>query len=169
VLDKPGKPSYKYPASFRIILLIGTFSKIHERIIASRLLQVARSKDLLYPNHCGSLPRQSTYDAVLTLFNEVRTLQPPRLKGSSVFLDIKAGSDNVDNFTMARILGEGWIPPYLGSWVSSFLGERSCTLVFQGALGTPPPVNVAPPRASRSVPIFSFFTLHPSTSGFLDA
>ena len=40
------------------------------------------------------------------------------------------------------------IPPYLVSWVSSFLGERSCTLIFQGAPGTPAPVNVGAPQGS---------------------
>jgi len=145
VLDKPGKPSYESPSSFRIIVLIRTVSKVLERIIAARILAAARLRGLLHPNQCGSLPGLSTYDACLTLTNDVRTLQKPRLKVSSLFLDIKAGFDNVDNKTLAQILREGGIPPYLVSWVSSFLGERSCTLVFQGAPGTPAPVNVGAP------------------------
>ena len=119
VLDKPGKPSYESPFSFRIVVLIRTISKIHERIIAARLHAAARLRGLLHPNQCGSLPGLSTYDACLTLTNNVRTLQRPRLKASSLFLD----NDNVDNKTLARILREGGIPPYLVSWVSSFLGE----------------------------------------------
>jgi len=145
VLDKLGKPSYESPSWFRIIVLIRTISKILERIIAARLLAAARLRELLHPNQCGSLPGLSTYDACLTLTNDVRTLQRPRLKVSSLFLDIKAGFDNVDNNTLARILREGGIPPYLVSWVSSFLGERRCTLVFQEAPGTPSPVNVGAP------------------------
>lgn len=50
VLDKPGRPSYESPSSFRIIILIRTFSKILERIVAARLLLAARSKGLLHPN-----------------------------------------------------------------------------------------------------------------------
>jgi len=153
VLDKPGKPSYESPASFRIIVLIRTFSKILERIIAARLLTTARLKGLLHPNQCGSLPALSTYDACLTLTNDVRTLQRPRLKVSSRFLDIKAGFDNVDNNTLARILREGGRPPYLVSWVSSFLGERSCTLIFQGAPRTPAPFNVGAPQGSPISPL----------------
>ena len=37
VLDKPGKPSYDSPSSFRVIVLLQTFSKILERIMNSRL------------------------------------------------------------------------------------------------------------------------------------
>jgi len=83
----------------------------------------------------------------------VKTLQRPRLKVSSLFLDIKAGFDNVDNSLLARILKEGAVPPYLVSWVSSFLGERGCTLVFQGALGTLAPVNVGAPQSSSISPL----------------
>jgi len=161
VLDKPGKPSYESPSSFRIIVLIRTFSKILERIIAARLLEAARLKGLLHPNQCGSLPGLSTYDACLTLTNDVKTLQRPRLKVSSLFLDIKAGFNNVDNKTLARILRQGGIPPYLVSWVSSFLGERSCTLIFQGAPGTPAPINVGGPQGSPISPLLFLLYVAP--------
>jgi len=161
VLDKPGKPSYESPSSFRIIVLIRTISKILEMIIAAHILAAARLRGLLHPNQCGSLPGLRTYDACLTLTNDVKPLQRPRLKVSSLFLDIKAGFDNVDNKTVAQILREGGIPPYLVSWVSSFLGERSCTLVFQGAPGTPAPVNVGAPQGSPISPLFFLLYVAP--------
>jgi len=161
VLDKPGKPSYESPASFRIIVLISTFSNILERIIASLLLLAARLRGLLNPNQCGSLPGLSTYDAVLILFNDVRTLQRLRLKVSSLFLDIKGGFDNIHNSILARILREGGIAPYLISWISSFLGERSCTLVFQGAPGTPAPINVGAPQGSPISPLLFLLYISP--------
>jgi len=123
VLHKPGKPLYETPSSFRINVLIRTFSNILERIIAARLLTAARLRGLLHPKECGSLPGLSTYDACLTLTNDVKTLQRPRLKVSSQFLDIKAGFDNVDINTLARIVREGGIPPFLVSRASSFLEE----------------------------------------------
>jgi len=116
---------------------------------------------MLNPNQCGSLPGLSTSDAVLTLFNDVKTLQRPRCKVSSLFLDIKAGFDNVDNSTLARILREGGIPRYRVSWVSSFLGEPSCTLVFQGAPGTPAPVNVRAPQGSPISPLLFLLDVSP--------
>ena len=160
VLDKPGKPSYEFPSSFRIIVLIRTIPKILEGIIAAHLLTAARIRGLLY-NQCASLPGLSTYEACLTLTNNVRTLQRPLLKVSSLFLDTKAGFDNVDSDTLARILREGWIPPYLVSWVSSFLGERSCTLVFQGAPGTPAQVNFGAPQVSQISPLLFVLYIAP--------
>jgi len=142
VLDKPGKLSYESPSSFRLIVLLRTVSKILERIIAARLLHTACSRGLFHHNPSGSLPGRSTYDACLTLMNDVKALQKPRLKLFFLFLDIKGGFDNGDNPTLARILREGGIPHYLLSWVASFLGERSCRLVFPGTPGTPASVNV---------------------------
>jgi len=69
--------------------------------------------------------------------------------------------DNVHNNTLARILREGEIPPYLVSWVASFLGERSCTLIFQGAPGTPAPVNVGAPQGSPISPLLFLLYVEP--------
>jgi len=94
VLDKPGKASYDSPPSFQIILLLKTISTILEQIMTVRLSAIARSKGLLHQNQCGSLPGLSSSDACLTLRHEVRTLQRPRLKVSTLFFDIKADFDN---------------------------------------------------------------------------
>ena len=50
VLDKPGKPSYDSPASFRIIVLLITVSKALERILTVRLTALAKKAGLLHPN-----------------------------------------------------------------------------------------------------------------------
>jgi len=50
VLDKPYKASYDSPASFRIIVLLKTISKILEQVLTVRLSAIARSKGLLPPN-----------------------------------------------------------------------------------------------------------------------
>ena len=77
ILDKPGKPSYNSPTSFRIIVLIQTVTKILERIVASRLALLAMRLDLLHRNQCGSLPSLSSLDPCLSLVDTVSTLQRP--------------------------------------------------------------------------------------------
>ena len=96
VLDKPSKACYNSPASFRVIVLLKTLSKIIERVTASRLSLHARSCSLLHPHQTSSLPGLSTFDATATLVHEVRLFQWLDLKVSSLFLDIKGGFDNVD-------------------------------------------------------------------------
>jgi len=73
VLDKPGKPSYDSPSSFRVIVLLRTLFKILERVVASRLLAQATICSLIHPLPCGSLPGRSTADAALVLQHNVES------------------------------------------------------------------------------------------------
>ena len=153
VLDKPGKPSYDSPASFRVIVLLQTVSKILERVIASRLSLVARTLKLVHHNQCGSLPTLSSFDAALSLVNTVRTLQCPGLKVSSLFLDIKGGFDNVNVSILCSSLKKAGVPHYMVAWIGSFLSQRTCRLLFQGSPKTFSPVQVGTPQGSPISPL----------------
>ena len=161
VLEKPGKPSYDSPSSFLIIVLLKTLSKILERVVTVRLMTLAASSGLLHPNQCGSLPGLSTSDAVATLTHEIRTLQRPRWKVSKLFLDIKAGFDNVNAGKLRARLLKHNTPSYLVDWVSSFLTERTCTIVFQGSSNTPAPVSVGTPQGSPISPLLFIIYVAP--------
>ena len=161
VLDKPGKPSCDTPASFRIIVLLKTISKILERILTVRLTSLARQAGLLHPNQYGSLPGLSTSDAVATLTHEVRTLQRPLLKASTLFLDIKAGFNNVNATKLRGLLLSKDIPSYMVDWVSSFLTGRRCTLVFPGAPDISAPVSVGTPQGSPLSPLLFLIYVAP--------
>jgi len=97
VLDKPGKPSYDSPSSFRVIVLLCTLSKIRERVVASRLAAEATICSLIHPLQCGSLPGRSTADAALVLQHNVESFHRLRYKVSTLFLDVKGGFDNVES------------------------------------------------------------------------
>jgi len=153
VLDKPGKPSYDSPSSFRVIVLLQTFSKILERIMNSRLSCVARVAGLLDTHQCGSLAGLSTSDAVTTLTHEVRTLQMSGRKVSTLFLDIKGGFDNVNSSTLCSMLRAKAVNPYLVSWTRSFLTGRTCRLRYQGSPRVFAPVAVGTPQGSPVSPL----------------
>jgi len=153
VLDKPGKPSYDSPSSFRVIVLLQTFSKILESIMNSRLSGVARATGLLNPHQCGSLAGLSASDAVTTLTHEVKTLQMAGRKVSTLFLDIKGGFDNVNPSTLCGMLRAKGVNPYLVSWTKSFLSGRSCRLLYQGSPKVFAPVSVGTPQGSPVSPL----------------
>jgi len=73
VLDKPGKPSYDSPTSFRVIVLLQSVSKILERVVASSLSLIAKMLKLVHSNQCGSLPALSSFDTPISLVDTVRT------------------------------------------------------------------------------------------------
>ena len=125
VLDIPGKRSYNTPASFRIIVLLKTISKILVCILTVRFNTLARPAGLLHPNQCGSLPGLSTSDAVATLTHEVGILQRLLLQVSTLFLNKKAGFDNVNATKLQALLLSKNIPTYMvpGSPLSSREGN----------------------------------------------
>ena len=94
VLHKLGKPSYDTPTAYNVIVPLETLSKIVERLITNRLAAQAR-KLALIPNQCCSLPGVSIFHAAISLNHEVVIAQKLKLKASSLFLNIKAGFDNI--------------------------------------------------------------------------
>ena len=68
-----------------------------------------------------------------------------------MFLDIKAGFNNVNASTLrARVLASR-VPSYMVDWVSSLLSDKTCTLVFQGSPNISSPVSVGTPQGSPIV------------------
>ena len=156
VLDKPGKPSYDSPASFRIIVLLQPVLKILERIVASHLSAIARHVGLLLSpssHQCGSLPCLSSFDACTALLDTLRILQRPALKVSSLFLDIKGGFNNVNADILCSSLRIRGVSHSLVSWVRSLLTGHSCRLSFQGSLTILSPVSVGTPQGSPVSPL----------------
>jgi len=153
VLDKPEKPSYDSPSSFRIIVLLQTFSKILERIMNSRLSGVARATGLLNLHQCGLLAGLSASDAVSTLTHEVKTLQMAGRKVSTLFLDLKGSFDNVNPSALCGMLSAKGVNPYLVSWTRSFLSGRSCRLLYEGSPQVFAPVSVGTPQGSPVSPL----------------
>jgi len=153
VLDIPGKPDYHTPASFRIIVLLETVSKILERLSALRLASAARSLGLLHPSQYGSLAGLGCFDTVATLTHHVRLLQAASFKVSIRFLDVKGGFDNVCANKLANTLTKGGVSAYLVARIKSFLSKRQCRLIFQGAPKVFCPVAVGTPQGSPISPL----------------
>ena len=153
VLDKPGKPSYNSPFSFRVIVLLRTLSKILERVVASRLSAQAAICSLIHPLQCESLPGRSTADAALVLQHNGESFHGLRYKVSTLFLDVKGGFDNVESPSLLSLLRRKGVSPYLVQWVGSFLRDCTCRLTFQGSPHHFAPVLVGVPQGSPISPL----------------
>jgi len=153
VLNKPGKPSYDFPASFRVIVLLLTVSKILERVIVFCLSLIARLLKLVDHNQCRSLHALSSFDAALSLGDIIRTLQRPSLKISTPSQDIKRGSNSVNPSILFSSLKRAEVPHYMVTWIGSFFSQRACHLLFQGSPKTFSPVQGGIPQGSPISPL----------------
>ena len=165
VLDKLGKADYDTLASYRLIVLLETLSKIVERLIANRLAAQATELDLLHSNQCGSVAGVSAFHVVSSLKYEVVVAQKLRLKASTLFLDIKGGFDNIRPAALTGYLRERDISPYIVTWVRSFLSNRSCRLAFQGAPRSFTKVAVGTPQGSPICPLLFVLYVAPLHRG----
>ena len=153
VLDRPGKPSYDAPSSFRVIVLLRTLSKILERVVASRLSAQAAICSLIHLLQCGSLPGRSTTDAALVQQHNVESFHRLRYKVSTLFFDVKGGFDNVESPSLLSLLRIKGVSPYLVQWVGYFLRDRTCHLTFQGSPRLLAPISVGVPQGSPISPL----------------
>jgi len=166
VLDKPGKPSYDSPSSFRVIVLLRTLSKIFGRVVASRLSAQATICSLIHHLQSGSLPGRSTADAALVLQHNVESFHRLRYKISTLFLDVKGGFDNVESSSLLSLLRRKGVSSYLLQWVGSFLRDRTCRLTFQGSPRLFAPVLVGSLKDPLSSHFCSSYTSSSSTWKF---
>src|SRR5207237_6311060 len=106
-----------------------------------------------HANQLRSLPRLSTFDACAPLSHEVKALQRANYKASTLFLDIKGGFDNVSASHLSSILRRKGVSAYLVAWIRSFLTNRQCRLIFQGAPNIFSPVSVGTRQGSPISPL----------------
>ncbi|CAA7263690.1 unnamed protein product [Cyclocybe aegerita] len=67
IVPKLNKPSYSVPKAFRPIVLLITFGKLIEKMIANRIQFDAVKHDIFHPNQLGGIRQRSTEDAGLIL------------------------------------------------------------------------------------------------------
>ena len=145
VLPKSGKADYSTPRSFRVIVLLDTFSKILEKVVQSRLSATAHLKGLVSVHQAGSLPGVSAEDAATRLMHEIDATHRSGLCATIGFFDTKGGFDNVSHPILLNCLNSLGTPSYLVSWSESFLSDRSLTPVYPGAPNLSVPVSVGVP------------------------
>ncbi|CAA7269041.1 unnamed protein product [Cyclocybe aegerita] len=88
IVPKPNKPSYAVPKAFRPIVLLITFGKLIEKMIANRIQFDAVKHDIFHPNQLGGICQRSTEDAGLILTHLVCAGWVKGLQTSALAFDI---------------------------------------------------------------------------------
>jgi hypothetical protein len=122
-LKKPDRNS-TLPKSYRIIVLLNCLTKISEKIIVTRLAQIAEITDLLRHMQIGGRKGKSAIDTIMILTYEIQRNKSANEIISILFMDIKGAFDHVSLDQLLRICQELRLSFNLCKWINSFMIDR---------------------------------------------
>ncbi|KAF4227803.1 hypothetical protein CNMCM8980_005984 [Aspergillus fumigatiaffinis] len=163
-LRKPGKSDYGQLKSYRPVALLNTLGKIMESIIARRISYAVEKYNLLPPQHMGGRRGVSTEQAIHLLLERIHTtwkITPPHI-ASVLFLDVSGAFDHVSHKRLLHNLRKRGIDRDTVGWIASFLSERTTTIRMGELESDEYRVNVGIPKALRSPPYYTYFTMQTS-------
>ncbi|CAA7270890.1 unnamed protein product [Cyclocybe aegerita] len=134
IVPKPNKPSYAVPKAFRPIVLLITFGKLIEKMIANRIQFDAVKHDIFHPNQLGGIRQRSTEDAGLILTHLVQAGWVKGLQTSALAFDIAQFFPSINHEMFMAVLRKQGFSPVLVEFFASYLVGRStvyCWNTFQ--------------------------------------
>ncbi|CAA7261906.1 unnamed protein product [Cyclocybe aegerita] len=134
IVLKLNKPSYAVLKAFRLIVLLITFGKLIEKMIANRIQFDAVKHDIFHPNQLGGICQRSTEDAGLILTHLVRVGWVKGLQTSTLAFDIAQFFPSINHEMFMAVLRKQGFSPVLVEFFASYLVGRStvyCWNTFQ--------------------------------------
>jgi hypothetical protein len=161
LLLTPNKPDYSSVKAYCPIALLNCMGKILEKLMATRLAQMAEAHQLLHPDQIGGRPQRSAIDAAMALTYEIETNAGTKWVTSALFLDVRGAFDNVSSAHLLHTMLQLGCPKAVLSWVKSFLANRTTALSFDGHTDIQRPINTGIPQGSPASPILFLLYLRP--------
>ena len=141
------------PKNFRPVALLPIFSKILERAIFQQFIEYLESNKILHPSHHGFRSAHSTCTALLQMYDTWVEAQSEGEISAVIMLDMSAAFDVVDhNILLAKMKLYGF-SECSTSWLTSYLTNRSQSVLIDGHLSQPLPVLAGVPQGSILGPL----------------
>jgi ribonuclease HI len=157
VLRKPGKPDYTKPKAYRPIALENTIGKLLESIVAELLAYITESHGLLPKQHYGGRPGRTAEDAMTMLTENIHRAWKQRDIYTAIFMDVAGAFNNVHHQRLLDNLRKRRVPPFLITWIKSFLQDRTTRLFFNNSLSQSVETRAGVPQGSPLSPILYMY------------
>ena len=141
------------PGNYRPISLTSVPCKILERLIAAHVMEYMETNCILAPNQFGFRPGRSTEDQLLLFYGKVSQWVHEGNVVDVAYLDLSKAFDVVSHSVLLAKLSALNFHPGIIRWVSSFLAERSMSVVVSGSVSTSRDVTSGVPQGSVLGPI----------------
>ncbi|CAA7268120.1 unnamed protein product [Cyclocybe aegerita] len=125
IVLKLNKPSYAVPKAFRPIVLLITFGKLIEKMIANRIQFDTVKHDIFHPNQLGGICQRSTEDAGLILTHLMQAGWVKGLQTSALAFDIVQFFPSINHEMFMAVLRKQGFSPILVDFFASYLVGRS--------------------------------------------
>ena len=161
IIQKPNKPDWSNPRSYRPIALLSVLGKGLERLIARNMAWTAIHCKVLSSQQFGALPLRSAVDLTTCLLHDVEQALNQGKTATLLTLDVKGAFDGVlPGRLIYRLRAQGW-PDNLARWVASFITGRSIQIRLDGEIGPITEILCGLPQGSPVSPILFMLYLAP--------
>ena len=153
VMPAHKKGSTKDVNNYRPIFLLSTFSKIMEKLMASRLHTLLELHSIIYPNQYGFRPRFSTSHSLISITESIKKTIDDKKYGCGIFIDLKKAFDTVNHDILLRKLEHYGIRNVALDWFKSYLTRRKQFVHINGENSETKSITCGVPQGSVLGPL----------------
>lgn len=139
--------------NYRPISILNSFSKIFEKIMASRLTKFLNNQDFFYQNQFGFRPNHSTATALITFTDFITKSIDNNETPISIFIDLSKAFDTLDHSILLRKLEHFGIRGIALKLFKDYLTNRSQQVSYKNALSTSLIIKCGVPQGSILGPL----------------
>ena len=141
------------PSNYRPVALLSNVGKGMERIIFKRIYNFLSDNNLLYKYQSGFVPGHSTTHQLIDIYHHICQAFDHNQFSCMVFLDISKAFDRVWHAGLLHKLEQHGISGDLLRWISSYLSNRTQSVVLNSVTSTAKSTSAGVPQGSVLGPL----------------
>ena len=139
--------------NYRPISLLSVFSKIMEKLMATRLNNYLELREIIYPNQFGFRAGYSTSHSLISITETIKKTLDNKKYGCGVFIDLKKAFDTVNHDILLMKLQNYGIQEEALSWFISYLNNRKQYVHLNGVNSETKNITCGVPQGSVLGPL----------------